>query len=255
MGINLVSKFLLPPAGPLLGIVLALLLKWMGWRKTAALLAFVAVASLWALSTPKVADELARGLEGEVKATAIVDLPEADAIVLLGGSLGAPHPPRESADLADAADRVLHAARLARAGKAKLVVATGGYPARVAAERSESEEAAALLIEWGVPEAAILVEGGSLDTHQNAVETQRLLEARGANTVLLVTSATHMPRALATFRAVGLDAIPAPTDYAAVEGEEPSILDWIPNAEALALSKRVLHEWLGRVYYRVRGWT
>jgi uncharacterized SAM-binding protein YcdF (DUF218 family) len=149
---------------------------------------------------------------------------------------------------------VLHAARLYRAGKAPLVVASGGNPPHLGAEASESEDMADLLVEWGVPREAIVTEGASLDTRENAVGTARLLTARGLRRILLVTSALHMTRAAAAFRAAGLEVLPAPTDYQAVDAREVTWLDWLPDAGALARSSRALHEHLGRVWYRLRGW-
>jgi uncharacterized SAM-binding protein YcdF (DUF218 family) len=60
----------------------------------------------------------------------------------------------------------------------------GERPPRLSAE----------LVEWGVPRTAILVDARSRTTRENAVETERILTARGARSLLLVTSALHMPR-------------------------------------------------------------
>jgi DUF218 domain len=63
----------------------------------------------------------------------------------------------------------------------------GERPPRLSAE----------LVEWGVPRTAILVDARSRTTRENAVETERILTARGARSLLLVTSALHMSRAVA----------------------------------------------------------
>ena len=64
----------------------------------------------------------------------------------------------------------------------------------------------------------------------------------------------HMPRALATFRTVGISAIPSPTDYGATDREEFTILDFLPDAEALVGTTRAIKEYLGMVVYWWRGW-
>lgn len=69
---------------------------------------------------------------------------------------------------------------------------------------------AALWRAWGVPEEAILLESESGTTYENALYNRGLLEAHGLKRVLLVTSAWHMPRALATFRSAGIHALPSP---------------------------------------------
>jgi uncharacterized SAM-binding protein YcdF (DUF218 family) len=100
------------------------------------------------------------------------------------------------------------------AGKARFVIASGGALRKGPAE---TYAMAALLTAWGVPQEAIILETASRNTYENAINSKRLLEAHGLHQVLLVTSALHMPRALALFRALGIDAGPAPTDFEVVE--------------------------------------
>jgi uncharacterized SAM-binding protein YcdF (DUF218 family) len=157
-------------------------------------------------------------------------------------------------DLENASDRVLHAARLYRAGKAPRVITSGGAIPFLGGVTPESEAISELLQEWGVPESAILLETRSRNTYENAVETKKILENANLDTVLLVTSALHMRRALATFRTNGVNAIPAPTDIEAVNRQERTIIDWLPNAGALETTTRVLKEYLGFTVYRFRGW-
>ena len=81
-----------------------------------------------------------------------------------------------------------------------------------------------------------------------------LLRRHQLQQVLLVTAAPHLPRALATFRAAGIQAIPAATDFE-VMPEPPHPLRWLPDAQALADSTRALKEYLGLWAYRWRGWA
>jgi uncharacterized SAM-binding protein YcdF (DUF218 family) len=76
----------------------------------------------------------------------------------------------------------------------------------------------------------------------------------GIENVFLVTSALHMPRALGTFRAAGIEAVPAPADFE-VMPETAHPLRWMPDAEALQDSSRALKEYLGWWVYRWRGWA
>jgi len=98
------------------------------------------------------------------------------------------------------------------------------------------------------------VDSNSLNTYENALETKQLLEKHGLNKVLLVTSSLHMPRALATFRSAGINAIPSPTDFEAIDHEQWIILDWLPDAKALERATRVIKEYMGLAVYRWRGW-
>lgn len=114
---------------------------------------------------------------------------------------------------------------------------------------------AAFIKDLGVPEAALVLESGSRTTRENAINTRPLLQARGINRILLVTSAQHMPRALATFRKLGIDAIAAPTDFEASRPTGYWLLRWMPSAAALERSSRALKEYIGIWVYRMSGWA
>jgi uncharacterized SAM-binding protein YcdF (DUF218 family) len=106
----------------------------------------------------------------------------------------------------------------------------------------------------GVPDAAMRHEGRSRNTLENARFSRDLVQQVGARRVLLVTSSLHMPRALATFRAAGFRAVPAPTDVEVVDRAKPTPLRWLPDAEALEGGTRALKEYLGIAVYWLRGW-
>jgi uncharacterized SAM-binding protein YcdF (DUF218 family) len=113
----------------------------------------------------------------------------------------------------------------------------------------------ALMQEWGVPAEAILVEDRSLNTRENALFSFELLRARQIRRILLVTSATHMPRAAAVFRKAGFEVIPAPADFVTGWTSLDLPLDWWPGADALEKSDQAIKEWLGLWIYRLRGWA
>jgi uncharacterized SAM-binding protein YcdF (DUF218 family) len=112
-----------------------------------------------------------------------------------------------------------------------------------------------LLVEWGIPDAAIQVEGGSINTRENALFSHQLLARRGIGRIILVTSAIHMPRAAAAFRKAGFDVVAAPADFQTGWGESSAMFRWIPTAGALGGSSRAIREWLGLSVYRLRGWV
>ena len=111
-----------------------------------------------------------------------------------------------------------------------------------------------MLKEWGIPGEVILIEGRSRNTYENALETKQILKDKQIDKILLVTSAFHMPRALATFRTVGIDAVPSPSSYSIVDYVRPRILDWVPSVGNLVRMQAVIHEKLGILVYRYRGW-
>ena len=161
-----------------------------------------------------------------------------------------PDSPRIDIELTGTSDRILHAARLYRAGKAPIVIASGG------AEDTQPEAYAmkALLAEWGVPKKKVVIETESLNTYRNAVNSKPLLAKRKVKHVLLVTSAIHMPRALATFQTLGINAIPSPTDYLETDRKKYEIKDFLPDIDALGKTLLAVKEYLGTIVYCWRGW-
>ena len=250
---KLVPLFIYP-----LGFALVVTVLAMGILRLSAGLARlflgVAVIVLWGASTPIFSDYLCLTLEGRYPPIAIEATPTTDAIVVLGGGVAGPAPPRVTDDLSDAADRVLHAARLYRAGKAPVVLVTGGAIPWLGSDLPEAATMQALLEEWGVPGASILLEGASRNTYENAEFSKPLLAERGLQQVLLVTSALHMPRALATFQSAGIDAVPAATDYTVIYRDWRTVIDFLPDARALSRTTDAIKEYVGYAYYRWQGW-
>jgi uncharacterized SAM-binding protein YcdF (DUF218 family) len=242
------------------GLTIALLLVAAALRKrlpkSAAALFVVAVVSLYALSTGTVSEALQGPLESAYPAVAIDALPKADAVIVLGGYLHPPGAHHAFAELTDASDRLRVAAQILLANKAALVLLTGGnLPMFGDTGIPEALAAREVLHEWGVPSDAILVEDRSRNTRENAVFSAPILQAKGARRLILVTSASHMRRAVAVFRRAGLDVIPFPTDYQSGWGEPDLVFRWLPDADSLGTSRRVLKEWVGLAVYRLRGWA
>lgn len=251
---KIVTKLIYPlPMSILLGCVALGLLMWRSNRAAGIELAS-SLGLLWISSTPVVSIALAVSLERKYLPVLPADLPDAGAIVVLGGGLRMPVAPELWSDLGSGADRFLHAARLYHAGKAPWVVASGGGMPWSRSDRAPASGMADLLVEWGVPRAAVLSETSSRNTYENALETKALLDSKQIGDVLLVTSAMHMPRALAVFRSTGLRAHPASTDYVALHGGSGTLLNWIPGVNSLEMTQAAFKEYLGLAVYRWRGW-
>ena len=250
---KLIPLFIYP-----LGFALVLSILAMGILGIAAGLArlflFVAIIVLWGASTPIFSDYLGLTLESRYPPVAVEETPTADAIVVLGGAVGGPEPPRIALDLSDAADRVLHAARLYRARKAPVILLSGGAIPWLGSEIPEANSMQTLLEEWGVPRTSIISEAASRNTYENAVLTRQVLAERGLQRVLLVTSALHMPRALATFTSAGIDAVPAATDFTVTYKDQRTVVDFLPDAGALSRTTNAIKEYVGYAYYWWKGW-
>ena len=222
---------------------LALLLANRQHKRISCLLGLLALLWLGAWSLPVASHYLRGWLEAPYPAVAPAKLPQAQVIVVLGGGIRPPEHGQTLPDLNSAADRVWHAARLFHAGKAPLLVLSGGSNPAVSAS-SEALAMRGLLTDMGVPDTALLLEEHSRNTRQNAQFTADLLRQRGVSRILLVTSALHMRRALSLFEAQGLTVIPGATDHEA--RHHFSAVDWLPDAGALDGSARAIKELVGR---------
>lgn len=241
---KLLTALALPPAGPILLALVGLMLAWRDWRfgKTIVVLA---LAALWVLSMPVVSDALKYSLERRFPPLAMEEVPNADAIVALGGGIQPASSRNPYPDLGAASDRYWHAWRLWRAGKAPEIVVSGGAMPWLDARSTEAEAAVRFLADLGVPANRILLESSSLDTSQNAQMTESVLRTRGARKALLVTSALHMRRALARFEQIpGIEFIPVATDHE-VAADPAGLIRWLPDTDALDGSRRAMKEYLG----------
>lgn len=234
-------------------IPLGLLLRHWHWRRLGwGLVAFgLGWLLLWSLPMPSF--WLRAGLERQIPQRAAADYPESAAIVVLGGGIDGGRPGwRDGPNLSSAADRTWFAAQLYRADRAPWVILSGGTVDASNPMESEAAAMANFIQDLGVPASALVLEIESRNTWENALYTRALLRERGIDHVLLVTSALHMPRAIALFRKQGIAVIPAPTDFEAVPPTGPWPLRWMPDAQALDGSSRALKEYLGLWVYRLR---
>ncbi len=243
------------PLSAILSALLVLLLLWLLTRRGAFLVAMVVVTGLlWLLATPWVSRNLQSLIESQAGEVSAEALPRADAIVVLGGTLAPPASPGGDANLSAAADRLVYAAKLYRLEKSPIILISGGNATGAGTLDAEAVHAAALLRDWGIPADAILTETESVNTYENAVYTKLMLDQHSLKSILLVTSALHMPRALATFESAGIQAIPAATDFESRLPAAAGMEAWIAEPGALEGTSRALKEYFGRLVYRQRGW-
>lgn len=172
----------------------------------------------------------------------MTQVPTAQAMVVLGGTMEPPDAMRPWPNLGPAADRVWHAGRVYAAGKAPVVVLSGGSD-MTAALYAESLGMRQFMLDLGVPAAALLTEERSRNTRENAEMSARLLRERGIEQVLLVTSALHMRRAVNLFEQQGLVVHPVATDHEV--GRPNARMNWLPDAHALDGSGRAFKEVVG----------
>lgn len=252
--IKLLSMMVYPLGQVFILGLLALVLRVVGWSRGAFVAVSLGLTWLYLCSTSQFADALMGYLEEGYGSKPITSIERADAIVLLGGAMRGHTHLGTLADMNQQADRLVHAVALFKAGKAPYIIVSGGSGF---GDRPEAEQMHDILVIMGVPSSAILLESRSFNTHDNAVYTSQLLQSRGWNNVLLVTSAFHMRRAMGLFEAQGgLYVVPAPTDFQRRISPPGALPQWLPlpGVSNLYRTTHALHEIIGFAMYRWRGW-
>lgn len=120
-----------------------------------------------------------------------------------------------------------------------LLILSGGRVFGSPAEAGVMQNIAIIL---GVNIKDIKLEAGSRDTHEEALYLKKQV---GNQPFFLVTSAYHMPRAMALFKKLGLQPIAAPTQY--MSDIHKNGLDvYLPSSNYLVMSDVAIHEYLGQ---------
>ena len=271
---KVVSRLVFPTSALLIGLVAGVLLLVTGRRRDArspngrrragrrvgaAGLALVCAATggLWLASLNPVADAFLWSLEGRYEP--LLEPATATAGEVFIVVLGAGHHERDghgpTHSLSRAARaRVVEGVRLAGLLPTAELIFTGGV---IGGERPIAEVAAAAAIELGLNPRRAQRLTQPLDTASEArAVAQALTAARPAPgpgpAVILVTSASHMHRALGEFRAAGIEATPAPAEYRAA-GRSYSPWSLLPSAGALDKFERTAYEYLGLLAMRLAG--
>lgn len=197
----------------------------------------------WGLSAPITSNELIRWLEGPRQALQPPPRDESTLIVVLASG-----DPRARLDTAGW-ERLEGAARLWRHSGGTLLFSGGPGQSEDNALGGTMRSAGLI---FGLPAGALRFVGGGRNTHEDVLQATPAVRGH-TGPVWLVTSALHMPRALATARRQGWDVRPLAVDYQQLElAFLPSCLP--SNGGPMRLAE-ALHEVIGRLIYRLRGWS
>ena len=233
---------------------IALVALWRGRSRLAGGFLTAALFWAWLWATPIPNAFLAHWFPNPTIAERVEALPNADAIVVLAGHVVPAIENKRYDQISRTADRVWHAARLYRAAKAPLVIASGGAGWDVPGDRPAAVVMRDFLVELGVPSAAVMLEPESRDTRENAVNTVAIAKRHGIAEVLLVTSPRHMPRAAAAFAKAGMTVTPA-SHANAPPGWRIRLISLLPSVGALVANTYAVREVLAIWAYRLRGWA
>jgi uncharacterized SAM-binding protein YcdF (DUF218 family) len=212
-----------------------------------------AVLLLAALGWEPLPDALLRQLEGHYPPVAVqADLKAYVGVIVLGGALEPAYMwsvPDQSA-LGDAAERVTEVLPLLKRQPQLRLLFTGGEGELFAKDLTEAERARRFFTAQGVPESQLILESASRTTFENAVLSKALPGLDARQPWLLVTSAWHMPRAMAVFEHAGWNVTAYPVDF-----RTGQVTPWMQYSmdEGVKKWRIALHEVLGSWIYRLSG--
>lgn len=205
--------------------------------------AWLAWGAMWILATPVLGLFLRAWMETrgpDLREALAGRDPEKTALVVLSGGMRTYDREVPWAERLNPAStqRTLTAARVWKEHPMGLVIVAGAPTAKAHAMRE-------LLAALDVPRARVMLERTSWNTRQNARNCAEILRARGMETVVLVTSALHLGRAVRDFNRAGVTVIPVAAD---IVGRSRLTVDYfIPSTSGLACMSAVVHESLGRL--------
>lgn len=250
----LVLKLLSALTQPLTWVVLLLLLSLCLFRTgpvgaRRALIA--ALALLLAVGWQPLPDAVLRQLENRTQVPA-GSLQPYTGIVLLGGAIDPPHlrEGREQVSLNEAAERMTVPVALMRQYPHLVLLFTGGESGLLVKGASAATSAHRFFRSLGVEDHRVIYEAAARTTYENAVLSAAMPGVDKSRPWLLVTSAWHMPRALATFQAAGWNITPYPVDY--LTGTRTRWSEYSLAAGAFRW-QTALHEYIGWLAYAVTG--
>jgi len=183
-------------------------------------------------------------------------LPDCDAVILLGGSHGFSNYGVNSIEFSTAVDRIITAAELVRLKKGKALVIGGGEYSSSGQTGLHGQLIAEWLASWKPFDSPIHVLDYSSNTKDEADQTKVLAEKNGWGKIILVTSASHMRRAEALFKRIGVEVVSVGSDFEGLSSLEADfrIYSIVPGSDRFDKLGNYLHEQVGWLYYKLRGW-
>ncbi len=180
---------------------------------------------------------------------------KADAVIMLGGTHDYSQRTPLHFGVGESADRILLACELSRATGGSALILGGSYYEIQGVRRPDSEMLVDWFKTWRIPVGPVYPLGMCANTHVEAERTLRLATEHKWTRLVLVTSGYHLKRAEAIFRKLGITVIPAGAEFLGLDalgGKDAWMV--VPRLRGFELMRYWVHEQVGLVYYRMRGW-
>lgn len=169
-------------------------------------------------------------------------------VVVLGGGFVADSDLPDASQLCESSIvRIVEGIKIYRKIKGSKLILSGGRPLGVEPIADAMNEVA---LDLGVPSHDIILEKDSKDTKDQAVMVQNIV---GEKRFILVTSASHIPRAMAMFKNLGMLPLAAPAGYLVKKDSSDNLKKFLPSIENLLISNVAIYEYYGILWARLMG--
>ncbi len=246
---KVVSSLLMPlPAMLILAFLGLALVMFTTRRKTGCLVILTALCGIFLISFQPVSSRLLMPMERQYSVFLPVDKTVDYVMVLGSGHVVDDQIPPTSELSRTGLMRLSEGIRVMRMYPgAKLILSGYGGSTQVSNARMMAKVALAL----GVSKPDIILLETAKDTWEEARQAAAFVKNKK---IVLVTSASHMERALNEFNSAGINPVPAPTNFLAHKDVASSVSDYIPKAVNLEQTERYWHETMGLMWQRLRDW-
>ncbi len=225
-----------------------LLLLWFTRRQRAGrILVTVGVVMLAVFSSGTVSDRILGPMERSFPPFTAVQERVKWIVVLGGGHTSDPALPVTSQISPESLQRLTEAIRIYRSLPGSKLILSGGAVFDPASEAEIFRQTARAI---GIPPQDLVLSDRARDTEE---EARFIREMVGGDPLVLVTSASHMPRAVALFRKRGMNPIPAPAAHLVKRRQGPVPEDFYPSTMALLKAQLAIREYLGMTWLKLSG--
>jgi uncharacterized SAM-binding protein YcdF (DUF218 family) len=233
------------------------ILIWTGWARWGRRFVTVGAVLLLVAGLSPLGNALILPLENRFPRANLDQPPPPTGFIVLGGALDRlVGSARKAPTLNEAGERMVETVMLARKFPEAKIAFTGGDAGILYPSDSEATGAASMLTDMGVAPDRLILEAAARDTYENAVYLKTELDKLGllgpGSRWVLITSAYHMPRAIASFRQAGFDVEAWPVDYR-TRGRADLTRPFDKVSEGLRRVDVAAREWVGLLAYRLAG--
>lgn len=208
---------------------------------------YIAIVCLYVFSTPIVAGNFFKLIEGTEPRKTPTEMPRVDAIVVLSGMINQIKSKNGVQPEWVDPDRFFGGIELFKAGKAPKIIFTRGQLPWGKTSQTEGDILKKFALEQGIPDSSILLTDNVENTADEAKAVAKILGKW--KTIILVTSAYHMPRSVQLFEKQELIVKPYRVDYKLDQLSSITLMDFLPDADSFSLLHNGFREIIGRIIY------